>query len=129
MKKVFTFILALAMAATLFAGCAKTTADDTPGAGQVSAGSAVLDPHIQAGTDSYRVVTQIFDRLVELDSDMNLVPTLAESWDVVDELTTVFHLRQGVKFQDGNEMTAEDVKKALMILKIRMKEKEMRSKK
>ena len=42
MKKVFTFILALAMAATLFAGCAKTTADDTPGAGQVSEGSAVL---------------------------------------------------------------------------------------
>ena len=124
MKKVFTFILALAMAATLFAGCAKTTADDTPDAGQVSEGSAVLtvalpaapaylDPHIQAGTDSYRVVTQIFDRLVELDSDMNLVPTLAESWDVVDELTTVFHLRQGVKFQDGNEMTAEDVKYSL----------------
>ena len=36
MKKVFTFILALAMVANLFAGCAKTTADDTPDAGQVS---------------------------------------------------------------------------------------------
>ena len=49
----------------------------------------------------------------ELDADMKLVPVLAESWEVKDETTTVFHLRKGVKFHDGNEMKAEDVKFSL----------------
>ena len=44
---------------------------------------------------------------------MNLVPGLAESWDVEDEKTTVFHLRKGVKFHNGEEMTSEDVKYSL----------------
>ena len=36
-----------------------------------------------------------------MDNDMNLVPGLAESWEVIDDTTTVFHLRQGVKFHNG----------------------------
>ena len=44
---------------------------------------------------------------------MNLVPSLAESWDIVDGTTTVFHLRQGVKFHDGTTLTAADVKYSL----------------
>lgn len=72
-----------------------------------------MDPQIQASIATYRVTTQIFDRLVSLDNDMNLVPGLAESWEVEDETTTVFHLRDDVTFHNGEHMTAEDVKFSL----------------
>ena len=68
---------------------------------------------VQASIGTYRVTTQMFDRLVMMDNDMNLVPGLAESWEVIDDTTTVFHLRQGVKFHNGEEMTSEDVKYSL----------------
>jgi peptide/nickel transport system substrate-binding protein len=72
-----------------------------------------MDPQIQAAVGTYRVTTQIFDRLVSLDNDMKIVPALAESWEVENETTTVFHLRKGVKFHNGEEMKAEDVKYSL----------------
>ncbi len=72
-----------------------------------------MDPQIQAAIGTYRVTTQIFDRLVSLDNDMKIVPALAESWEVENETTTVFHLRKGVKFHNGEEMKAEDVKFSL----------------
>src|SRR5690606_39266203 len=37
-------------------------------------------------------------------------PALAESWETPDDLTYIFHLRQGVKWHDGSDFTAEDVK-------------------
>lgn len=72
-----------------------------------------MDPQVQAAVGTYRVTTQIFDRLVSLDTNMNLVPGLAESWEVENDTTTVFHLRKNVKFHNGEEMTAEDVKYSL----------------
>lgn len=74
---------------------------------------AYMDPQVQASISTYRVTTQIFDRLASMDTEMNLVPALAESWDVEDDKTTLFHLRKGVKFHNGEEMTAEDVKYSL----------------
>ena len=122
MKKVLSLMLALLMLVTVLTACGDSSSsgseDQTAAEGSnlivaLTGAPTYLDPQIQASTDSYRVVTQIFDRLVELDNDMNLVPSLAESWDIVDSTTTVFHLRQGVKFHDGNEMTADDVKYSL----------------
>ncbi|MCI0529749.1 MAG: ABC transporter substrate-binding protein, partial [Nitrospira sp.] len=40
----------------------------------------------------------------------NLIPELAEKWEVPDETTYVFYLRKGVRFHDGSELTAADVK-------------------
>ena len=54
---------------------------------------------------------QIFSGLVALDRDMNLVPDIAESWEINDDGNTyTFHLRQGVKFHNGEEVTAADFK-------------------
>lgn len=72
-----------------------------------------MDPMVQASIGTYRVTTQMFDRLVQLDNDMNLVPSLAESWEVVNDKTTVFHLRNDVKFHNGEPLRAEDVKFSL----------------
>lgn len=68
-----------------------------------------LDPHGTNDQPSSRVFKQLYDRLVEVDEDMNIVPGLAVSWDHIDEVTTVFNLREGVKFHNGEELKAADV--------------------
>ena len=63
---------------------------------------------------SWYVLDNLFDRLVRLDPDSQLpVPSLAEKTDVSDDgLTYTFTLRQGVKFHNGREMKAVDVKQS-----------------
>jgi peptide/nickel transport system substrate-binding protein len=52
----------------------------------------------------------VWDRLVELDPQLNAKPLLAESWDVDDKYTRIaLHLRKGAQFHTGRELTAEDV--------------------
>ena len=52
----------------------------------------------------------IYDTLISLDEDNDLVPTVAESWEQLDDVTYKFHLRKGVKFHNGRECTSDDVK-------------------
>ncbi len=71
-----------------------------------------LDP---ASPESFIFISeQIYDGLVRLDKDFNILPSLAEYWEIsTDGLRYVFHLRKDVKFHDGQKMTAEDVKFSL----------------
>jgi peptide/nickel transport system substrate-binding protein len=66
---------------------------------------------LRQGTDaqSERVGGLIFDALVKKDEHYNLRPWLATSWKQPDALTWVFHLRDGVRFQDGRPLEAADV--------------------
>jgi peptide/nickel transport system substrate-binding protein len=66
---------------------------------------------LRQGTDaqSERVGGLIFDALVKKDEHYNLQPWLATSWEQPDALTWVFHLRDGVRFQDGRPLEADDV--------------------
>ncbi len=52
----------------------------------------------------------LYDSLVEWDKDLNVQPALAEKWETPDDKTWIWRLRQGVKFHNGDEVTAEDVK-------------------
>ena len=52
----------------------------------------------------------IFDTLVKYDSEMNLVPNIAESWEVLSDTSVQFNIREGIKFHDGSDLTAKDVK-------------------
>ena len=78
-----------------------------------------LDPVGINDVVSHHVAHQIYDLLVDLDSNLQLVPDLAYRWDLSEDgLLYTFHLRQGVYFQDnpcfqdgkGRLMTAADVK-------------------
>ena len=69
-----------------------------------------LDPHTTNDSSSSRVAAQIYSQLVETDENMNIIPGLAESWTFVDDRTTDFKLREGVKFHNGEELKASDVK-------------------
>jgi oligopeptide transport system substrate-binding protein len=70
-----------------------------------------LDPAIVADVSSYAYIMQIFSGLVRLDQNLTIVPDIARSWELSsDNKTYTFHLRKGVKFQDGKEVRAADFK-------------------
>jgi peptide/nickel transport system substrate-binding protein/oligopeptide transport system substrate-binding protein len=68
-----------------------------------------LDPALSFDMYSTSVIQQIFDGLVQFDKDLNVVPAIARSWKISPEgLTYIFYLREGVKFHNGREVTADD---------------------
>jgi len=68
-----------------------------------------LDPAFVTDSSSVTVVQQIYDGLVQYDKNLNVVPAIAQSWEVSrDGLTYIFYIRKGVKFHNGREVTAED---------------------
>ncbi len=73
-----------------------------------------LDPALSTDATSNEVVAQLFEGLVQFDKGANVIPGIAWHWNISpDGLTWTFHLRPGVKFHNGRELTAEDVKYTL----------------
>lgn len=68
-----------------------------------------LDPHFHNLGPNNAMSVHLFDRLIAQDEKQRLSPGLALSWKPVDELTWEFKLREGVKFHDGTDFTADDV--------------------
>jgi peptide/nickel transport system substrate-binding protein len=70
-----------------------------------------LDPHLDTNTFAgQRLIPMMYDCLVAWGPNFELIPQIAESWEVLDERTFVLKLRRGVKFHNGREVTIEDVK-------------------
>nr|WP_321460215.1 ABC transporter substrate-binding protein [uncultured Cohaesibacter sp.] len=74
------------------------------------AGPDSIDPHWSTLGSQAEALRHIYDTLVDVDEKLQLKPGLAVSWAPVDDTTWDFKLRQGVKFHDGSDFTAEDVK-------------------
>src|SRR5690349_11675480 len=70
---------------------------------------ANLDPRVGTDSQSERIAELIFDSLVRKDEHFKLQPWVAESWDIPDPQTYVFHLRRGIQFHDGRPLTSRDV--------------------
>ncbi len=70
-----------------------------------------LNPALGTSSDTIYYSQPIFDGLTRPDDSLRPIPSLAESWEVApDGLGYTFHLRPGVRFHDGQELTADDVK-------------------
>jgi ABC-type transport system substrate-binding protein len=70
-----------------------------------------FDPHPSFGMQARLVVGNLFNSLVTIDAELNIVPDLAESWEILENSKVyVFHLRKGVKFHDGTDFDAEAVR-------------------
>ncbi|HEY6445389.1 MAG TPA: ABC transporter substrate-binding protein [Acidobacteriaceae bacterium] len=76
----------------------------------IESSPANLDPRIGTDAQAEHIDALIFDALVHRDEHFGLQPMLATSWENTDPLTWVFHLRAGVRFQDGRPLTSRDVK-------------------
>lgn len=136
MKKTLLLTLVLAMMLSMFSGCATKKSDpasstkpdtsteqstekkeETPaptGPVTINVGVAQdilsFDPHGFTGIASTIPARHIYDTLVRIMPDDSLEPCLAESWEVIDDTTIEFKLRKDVKYHNGNDFTAEDVK-------------------
>ena len=97
------------LAALLLAITLTTTAYPADLSIGLGAGVTTLDPHGFNNSPNNSVAEQIFDSLIRRNARLVLAPGLAESWQMIDELTWEFRLRRGVRFHDGSEFTAADV--------------------
>lgn len=120
-KRALTLTLALAMLLTaLLSGCGSsgTSASAAPSAAAaqkkdtltvaMAAAPASLFPNV---TDvySYEVMTNIYDTLLFMDSDLSLKPMLAKSYEFKSPTELQFTLRNDITFHNGDKMTADDV--------------------
>lgn len=112
MKKSYRFLLVLLIVA-LVSGAA--VAQDEASSNWLvmarAADATGLDPHTQTAFASFRLLELVYEPLVQLDADLNIIPGLAESWEFSEDgLTLTFAIRQGVTFHDGSDLTSADVK-------------------
>ena len=115
-KKIFAFILSAVMVLGLV-GCKDSSSD-----AQGTASGAENTNTIVYGSNDYTRINPamdehgeinvlIFDGLTDHDGDNQVIPRLAKSWEYDEAACTyTFHLEEGVKWHDGEEFTAEDVK-------------------
>lgn len=69
-----------------------------------------LDPANHRKRETETIIRNLYDGVLTRDAKMQVVPELAESYRQIDATTYEFKLRRGVKFHDGQPMTADDIK-------------------
>lgn len=123
-RKYLALLLVLVLGVSTLAGCgAKAAGAEGAPAEKISYDNIMRLGEVtevdtcdgQMTTEYYDIPFMIFDRLVEATSVgegiSEIIPGLAKSWDISDDgLVYTFQLQQGVKFHNGKDFTAEDVK-------------------
>ncbi|MBQ8280302.1 MAG: ABC transporter substrate-binding protein [Roseburia sp.] len=134
-KRLISLLLAMVLMMTALSGCAGGTdmssedtstefgADTAPTGEPTYGGSVVvgiqqdidsLDPHKATAAGTKEILFNIFEGLVKPDENGNLINAVASDYTISEDgLTYTFTLRDGVKFHNGNLVTAEDVKYSL----------------
>lgn len=130
-KRILPLLLTAAMVAGL-AGCGSSAAKETTAAGsdnqttaesteagsttgekilkvQVGPDPETVDPALNSAVDGGNMILHAFEGLLALDENGQLKAGQAESWETSDDgLTWTFHLRDGLKWSDGTDLTAND---------------------
>ena len=137
-NKILAIVLVLVLVLSLLAGCGKKaeeTPSETPGAQADTPAATTPDASEPAAdgevTFSFarpeEIATfdplnnnaivngihnrMVYDALLDVDENYNILPGLAKDWKVADDnLSITFYLEEGIKFHNGTDFTAEDVK-------------------
>ena len=132
-RKIMAMILAIVMATALLAGCGGSGSSTSPAPAQSPdvSGEAPVVPsvlnialagqpeHLDVALSTMDIASEVvygsvFEKLTAFTADNTVIPELAESWEITNENRVyTYHLRQGVMFHNGQEMTAEDVAQAI----------------
>jgi ABC-type transport system substrate-binding protein len=117
MRRLLGVVVACALCATAVASWA-AAAPEQPRRGGVfiwglSAEPPDLDPQVDSGVASGYIKEAVYDGLVRYGHGGTIQPDLAEHWGMVGNTQYVFHLRPGVRFHNGDPLTAADVKFSL----------------
>ena len=128
-KKLVCTLLATIMAvSTVLTGCGNdnsantntgaATTESTPATNDAAASELsvvvgpepdTIDPALNSSVDGGTYIVHAFEGLTTLDENAQPIPGQAESWDISDDnLTYTFHLRDGLKWSDGSDLTASD---------------------
>ena len=76
---------------------------------QVGPSPETIDPALNSAVDGANMIIHAFEGLLKFDQDNNVVAGCAETWETSEDgLTWTFHLRDGLKWSDGSDLTAND---------------------
>lgn len=122
-KLVSVLLLTVLVASIALVGCSSSSGTATPAPAAkkdqaITVGLQMspknLDPRLARDVVTQETVALLFDGLYRLDKNMEPQPWLAEKTDIsADNKTYTITLKKGVKFQDGSDLTANDVKYTL----------------
>ena len=118
-KRLLALVMAVAMVAGLTA-CGGSKTEDAAATTETAAGEKILsvqigpdpetiDPALNSASDGGCMILHSFECLLTVDESGALAPGQAESWEVSEDgLVWTFHLRDGLKWSDGSDLTAND---------------------
>lgn len=113
MKKLVALVLAAIMLLSVMSGCSGKNSSDGEKKDDlivaISSEPKSLDAHGSCDSSSSQVHTLIYDTLLRQEDGGAVTPGLADSWEWVDDLTLDLHIREGVKFHNGQALNANDV--------------------
>ena len=107
LKRIAAIVLALALSATTLVGKKETKPDGVTV--QIGPNPETLDPALNSAVDGGNMLITLFEPLLIIDQDNNVVAGQAEKYEVSDDgLTWTFTMRDGLKWSDGSELNAKD---------------------
>ena len=123
-KRLLAFLLLAGILSAVLTGCGDSSKEQTSTGGgnkraqanEIAVGIAQdlddsLDHHKAVAAGTKEVMFNVFEGLMKPTSTGDLIPAVADHYNISeDKLTYTFTLRQGVKFHNGDAVTAEDVK-------------------
>mgnify|MGYP000010603481 CR=1 FL=1 len=115
--RLLSLLLASVMTLALLSGCSKDTGSSSgnSGKGKDSLVVATMSETPSMGPYDHNAVAGdymnqlVYSSLFETDADLNPVPELVDTYENTSDTEWLFHLKQGVKFHDGSDLTSEDV--------------------
>ncbi|MEG1988233.1 MAG: ABC transporter substrate-binding protein [Oscillibacter sp.] len=125
-KRILAVVLAVSLLSVVLTGCGDGSTEKTPETTPPTSGEAVqggeltvgiaqdldnsLDPHLAVAAGTKEVMFNVFEGLMKPTPDGDLLPAVAEHYDLSQDRTTyTFALRDGVTFHNGEPVTADDV--------------------